>query len=454
MAGLKIFVSSTCIDLVEERNQVRNLIKNLGHEPILSDHNDIYYGNTEHTHVSCIRQVSNADMVVLLVGSRYGGVAIDDAIKEIDVNLIQDKINNKIRLQDLFAEMKRRTEESSNVAKTDPDKKAIKYGFSITHFEILRAIQDNIPIYAFVKDKVWNFNELYAHNRDMIESIKFPSIEKHQSKYLFEFIEILKHRNIGNSVFPYSNYLDIEYALKKQLAEMLKNLMDEQKNLKKESEFQQAHIDKLTDRFDDLKTAILSTLPQGNGRDIAKGLLKFRRLLGTILYMFRKVAFDKSKVIDVLSTSELEFPDFLKNVLNIIEFKTVDLNDDENDFLLFSGHLNQKALYDSPTTMLFLIRESGFFIFYNNENYQRLMNEWNDFILLSNDIRQPIVEALVDEDILMPTSNLRYCSENIFELIEKAKILDEEKRVEFIAETLRMKRFYINQSSSSTNMIA
>ncbi len=40
MAGLKVFVSSTCYDLALVRNQLRTFIQNLGHDPIMSDYND------------------------------------------------------------------------------------------------------------------------------------------------------------------------------------------------------------------------------------------------------------------------------------------------------------------------------------------------------------------------------------------------------------------------------
>jgi len=83
MAGLKFFISSTCYDLVEERNQIRNLIKGLGHEPVLSDHNEILYDYDEHTHLSCVREISNVDIVVLIIGSRFGGKAIDETKKLI-----------------------------------------------------------------------------------------------------------------------------------------------------------------------------------------------------------------------------------------------------------------------------------------------------------------------------------------------------------------------------------
>ncbi|ONN48976.1 hypothetical protein AC057_18665 [Acinetobacter genomosp. 33YU] len=95
MAGLKMFVSSTCYDLAEERNQLRQFISDLGHEPILSEYNEILYDFNEHTHVSCVREISNADMVILVIGTRFGGVAIDETKKIIDLAILQEKIHIK-----------------------------------------------------------------------------------------------------------------------------------------------------------------------------------------------------------------------------------------------------------------------------------------------------------------------------------------------------------------------
>lgn len=420
MAGLRIFVSSTCYDLAEERQQVRNLLISLGHDPILSDHNDVHYGNNEHTHISCIRQVSNADMVILLVGSRYGGVAIDEALDEVNLEIIQEKINNKIRIKDLIMEMQSRTKKSEEEHEKDSTSKKIRYGFSITHFEILRAIQEDIPIYAFVKDKVWNFNELYTMNRDIIENITIPSIEKHQSKYLFEFLEILKNRKSGNSVFAYSNYLDIEIALKKQLAEKLKSLMDEQKNLKKESEDQQAHIDRLTDRFDDLKTAILSTLPKGNEREVAKGVVKFRRLLSILFYMLHKVGNNKSQIPSIVKNATGKLTDFFNKNLNIIEYEYFTIGfDSEKDEVL--GEIIPKLHLRKNSTLYFL-KAQNYFFYFGFDNYaHRISDEWEEFVVLTKSVKEPILDALIDEDVLTPSIAVRYFDENFEVLIQNIK---------------------------------
>ncbi|HCA5722878.1 MULTISPECIES: DUF4062 domain-containing protein [Acinetobacter calcoaceticus/baumannii complex] len=417
MSGLKIFISSTCYDLFEERAQVRNLLLNLGHDPILSDHNDVHYDHHEHTHVSCIRQISNADMVILLVGSRYGGVAIDDALKEINLDIIQDRLNSKIKLKDLIEEMQERTQKSAKASEADSTIKKIRYGFSITHFEILRAIQEDIPIYAFVKDKVWNFNELYTFNKDKIEDLTIPSIEKNHSKYLFEFIEILKNRKYGNSIQSYSNYLDIEQALKKQLAEKLKTLMDERKNLRKESAAQQDYINKLTDRFDDLKEAILSVLPKGNERVVAKGVIKFRKLISSLSYMISKVETDIANINEVIITSNFSLEEIITTNLNISKIISTDINDNFKD--LFNIIFRSRHPLHRNAIKNILISENYFFIIENSRIYEDLKDDWNDFIKIDEPTRRTIVEALNENNIPEIISYIRYIKQDMYSYAEE-----------------------------------
>lgn len=73
MAIPKVFVSSTCYDLQEERSQLERFIYNHGFQPILSEYSGVYYDVDTHTHESCVNEVSNCDMFVLIISGRYGG---------------------------------------------------------------------------------------------------------------------------------------------------------------------------------------------------------------------------------------------------------------------------------------------------------------------------------------------------------------------------------------------
>ena len=65
------------------RSSLRGFIESLGFEPILSDYSDVLFDPREHTHASCIAEIRNCDVVVLVVGSRFGGEAIPSVIKDL-----------------------------------------------------------------------------------------------------------------------------------------------------------------------------------------------------------------------------------------------------------------------------------------------------------------------------------------------------------------------------------
>ena len=94
MAELRVFVSSTCYDLSVLRSQLRVFIKNMGHEPIMSDYGDVLYDPRIHTHTSCVDEVRNCDVLVLIVGSRFGGKAMAEALSKINFDALKTENNN------------------------------------------------------------------------------------------------------------------------------------------------------------------------------------------------------------------------------------------------------------------------------------------------------------------------------------------------------------------------
>jgi len=91
MASLRIFVSSTCFDLGPIRGQIRTFINSMGYEPIMSDYNDVLYDPRIHTHTSCIEEIATCDLIILIVGARFGGKAIPEAISKVDFDDILEK---------------------------------------------------------------------------------------------------------------------------------------------------------------------------------------------------------------------------------------------------------------------------------------------------------------------------------------------------------------------------
>ena len=194
MAELKVFVSSTCYDLSLLRSQLRLFIKNLGYEPIMSDYEDILYDPRTHTHTSCVDEVKNCDVLVLIIGSRFGGKATLEALNRIDFEALK---NESVSIESLKE----------------------KECLSVTQLEVLTAIENSIPVYTFIEKRVLHDHALYEKNKssDIIEKIIFPSIEKQETaKYIFNFINFVRHRTRNNNIFAFEKGQDIEDILKKQ----------------------------------------------------------------------------------------------------------------------------------------------------------------------------------------------------------------------------------------------
>jgi hypothetical protein len=68
-----LFVSSTCYDLKQVREDIRLCVEGLGLNAILSEHNTFPVNPNLGTVDNCLKVVEgNADIFVLIVGSRYG----------------------------------------------------------------------------------------------------------------------------------------------------------------------------------------------------------------------------------------------------------------------------------------------------------------------------------------------------------------------------------------------
>ncbi|MDO8843415.1 DUF4062 domain-containing protein [Methylicorpusculum sp.] len=343
MPSPKVFVSSTCYDLGMAREQLRSFLLRIGYDPVLSEYSDILYDPRAHTHTSCIQEVPNADIVVVLIGSRFGGKAIPEALSNVD---LENLVNSSFDVTVL----------------NDPEK------LSITQLEVLKAIDSAVPVFAFVDEKVMHDHYVYQKNKDLVDKIKFPSIDKPETaKYIFEFISFLSHRNKGNSVIPFGKIEDIENHLKKQWGSLFQRLLREQR----EQQVETRKLFTITEQIEDLKTAMISTIGNAQNREVARGVIKYRRLSDFL--------------------SGINFPDFsvvtegsmgFEELLTSADIVAVrEIPDVRNSF-------GRSALVKSDGTYYELRLGQEFL--------NRINIDWNSFMTLTADVRHVIFEAISD----------------------------------------------------------
>ncbi|MBQ7996639.1 MAG: DUF4062 domain-containing protein [Paludibacteraceae bacterium] len=164
MAKLNIFVSSTCYDLSQIRNDIKQCILELGHNPILSELKEFPVNPNLSNAENCINAVKNeADIFVLIIGNKYGS--------ELDS------------------------------------------GRSITNTEFVTAVDKGIPIYTFALKQMTTILPLWERNPDMdLSSVV-------DNKKVFEFLaDVRKKRGLWN--FEFEKAQDITEILKSQLSNL------------------------------------------------------------------------------------------------------------------------------------------------------------------------------------------------------------------------------------------
>lgn len=353
MAGLRVFVSSTCYDLAAVRGQLRVFIQSLGHDPVMSDFSDVLYDPRIHTHTSCVDEVGSCDVVVLLVGSRYGGKSVPEAVAKIDFEALYNE---------------------SKSVETLKNQKNV----SVTQLEILKAVEESVPVFTFIDERVWHDHALYEKNKDkpILSEITFPSIEKTETaSFIFEFINFLRHRTRGNSVFSFSKIQDIEDTLRRQWSALFQRLLNEQRSRGADSK----RIDLLSEQFEDLKTAILTSIGSSNERDVARGVVRFRRLSDFL----RGLGLHDHNFV----TKESHSWD------SLLEHASINRVIDANEVMIIDSDRTRSF---GPRGRTFLLKNDDTFyeLRYSVDFLHQLEMDWSAFIELPPESRVIILDAL------------------------------------------------------------
>lgn len=341
MATLRVFVSSTAYDLGVLRSSLRGFIQGLGFEAILSEYSDVLFDPREHTHTSCIAEVKNCDIVVLVVGSRFGGEVIPNVVSNLG-----------------------------------PQADAVLSGnnghrFSITQAECLTAFDQGIPVFIFVDAGVFHDYRVYTHNPNV--KIAYPSIAQPETaEYIFEFISFLQRRSNGNAVVPFARIEEMIDHLRKQWTALFQRLLRDNRDRQEESK----RIDRLSEQFEDLKSALLATVVDTEARRIAKGVVRYRRLIDFIRSMPVK-----GDLRPYVVESEGDWTEFLRSYASIVEVTST-----------------REDRSIPPYSVMLMEDGSGFIARLTAAAITRIGMDWNDFKSEAKQLRTVLYDTLAEQD--------------------------------------------------------
>lgn len=178
----RIFISSTFYDLKTIREELYRFIRQYNYEPIESEKGDIGYIPGSELDESCYKAMNDCDMAILIIGGRYGSPASGEVNENGDY-------------------------------------------LSVTHKEFRTAVNNGIPVYAFIEQKVVTEFELFERNKKRFDNpdyeFEFTSVD---NVNIFKFIAELKAIS-GIPTIAFSKTQDIEEFLAVQWADMFKNYL-------------------------------------------------------------------------------------------------------------------------------------------------------------------------------------------------------------------------------------
>lgn len=175
MMGINIFISSTCYDLSQVRQDLRDFIFGLGHNPMMSEQNDFPIDPQLDNWENCINAVKKyADIFVLIIGNKYGSVG--------------------------------------------------ETGKSITNTEYLTAVQKGIPIYTFSLKQMTTILPLWEKN----PTADFSDVVDNNK--IFEFLSEVRKKS-GRWNFEFEKTQDIKDTLRKQLSILFQSSLELRKKI-------------------------------------------------------------------------------------------------------------------------------------------------------------------------------------------------------------------------------
>lgn len=247
----RIFVSSTYYDLKYIRNDLEIFINGYGFESILFERGQITYNHQKPLDLSCYKEVNYSQMLILIVGGRYGSPSSKPIPKE---------------QEDSFFE----------------------WYNSITREEYLTAIREEIPTYIFIEKHVHNEYYTYLKNKNNPD-VKYAHVDNIN---IFRFIEEIHKQFSNNIICEFVKFDDIKNWLKNQWAGLFYEYLTSKKQMSDIGSLSEK-ISDLGDVSDTLKNYLEKVLEVSNIKDAKKIISKEKERLQKI-----RDSKIKSKIMD------------------------------------------------------------------------------------------------------------------------------------------------------------
>lgn len=175
MAKPRIFISSTFYDLRQVRNDLQRFISEIGYDPIQHERGQVPYGSREKLESYCYKEISQVDIVVNIIGGRFGSGSFEEA-------------------------------------------------YSISQMELKTALDLNKQSYVFVDSSVMAEYKMYLKNKE-IQGIRYVAADDER---IFRFIEEIQALPRNNQIIEFRQADEIASHLREQWAGLFQRFLQQQ----------------------------------------------------------------------------------------------------------------------------------------------------------------------------------------------------------------------------------
>lgn len=175
MAKPRVFISSTFYDLKYVRADIERFVREMGYDPVLNERGSISYGNEERLEEYCYKEVELTDILVAIVGGRYGSASHNSQ-------------------------------------------------YSITQMEIKTALKQGKQVYIFIEKSVYSEFHTYLNNKD-VDTIRYRYVDNIK---VYKFIEELENLPQNNPISTFEHSNEIISFLKEQWSGLFQRFLQQQ----------------------------------------------------------------------------------------------------------------------------------------------------------------------------------------------------------------------------------
>lgn len=187
MAKPRVFISSTFYDLRQIRADIDQFLRGLGYDAIRNEEGSIPYGKDERLEEYCIQEVRHSDILISIIGGRFGSESKDEASIE---KYIQKS--------------------------------------SISQRELRTAIDNQKQVYIFIDKNVSAEYQNYLLNKGN-SNVNYKFVDDQR---IYSFIEEIKNLGINNNIKDFETSEDITSYLREQFAGLFQRFIDDQRRVK------------------------------------------------------------------------------------------------------------------------------------------------------------------------------------------------------------------------------